>query len=84
MKKIQLKFYGIDYFNRPVYKDVNSKNYYGSANVLFPDRGIAPNNTIEEINDYFRNNIFQLCYFGTSFNCEPYGGSLKNIELIII
>ena len=84
-KRIELKFIGIDDWSRPVYKGLGTKNFFGSTNVLFPDKRIAPNDTVEEINNYFKENMFELCYFGNHFNCEPMGGGMsKEIEYIII
>lgn len=81
---IEIKFEGVDYWSRPVYKAIKTKNRYGSTNILFPDRRIAPNDTTEEINAYFKENISELCYFGDSFDCEPMGttpsGKLKIID----
>lgn len=84
IRTFTIKFRGIDDWNRPVYKDVDKNLYFGSVNILFPDKEIAPNNTPLEINAYFRNNIHQLELFGDKFNCEPHGGRAKNWEFIII
>ena len=82
-RNIFIKFEGIDDWNRPVYREVDTLARYGSVNRLFPDKKIAPNNTIEEINDYFRKNMKELEFFGHSFNCEPHGGLSDNHTLII-
>lgn len=84
IKTFYLKFRGIDDFNRPVYRVVDKKLYFGSVNVLLPDKNIAPNNTTKEINEYFRNNIKQLELFGSTFNCEPHGGHADNWNFVII
>jgi len=81
---IEVSFKGIDDWNRPVYKLVRGNVYFGSTNILFPDKNIAPNNTEEEINEYFKNNIEQIEYFGNSFNCEPHGGMPSKYQLSII
>jgi len=77
-KHINIKFRGIDDWNRPVFKDVDSCIHYGSTNTLFT------NETPEEINIYIRSNIKELEYFGGSFNCEPHGGIPSNYKLNII
>lgn len=84
LKIIELKFRGVDRFDRPVYKDVNSSDHYGSVDCLFPDKRNFPNGTTQEINDFFRKNINELEYFGNHFGCEPNGGIPKNIEFKII
>lgn len=83
--KVDIKFKGIDYWNRPVFKTVDKNVYIGSTTILFPDKELAPNNTPEEISEYFRNNKDKLCIFGDSFNCEPLGYRIsKEVELNII
>lgn len=73
-----IKFYGLDDFNRPVYKVQEGNYYIGDVDKLFT------NETKEEIDNYFRNNIDKLVYFGSSFNEEPDGRPLnKNLQLII-
>ena len=81
---VKIKFVGIDDWSRPVYKMVGKQVYFGSTNRLFPDKRFAPNGTIEEINQYFIENIEELEYFGRSFNCEPNGGKLNNTQLLIV
>ena len=84
---IDIVFVGIDYWNRPVYKVVNKDLFIGSVDVLLPDVRIAPNGTVEEINEYFRNNLDQLVLFGSTFDedHDPLGYKIKNtVELNII
>lgn len=82
MEKVKLivtiKFRGIDDFNRPVFKDVNSSSHFGSVHTLYNDMYNK-----EEINKYFKESISELEYFGERFNCEPHGGINSNIKLII-
>lgn len=84
MEKRKIIFEGIDFWGRPVYKQVNSDIRFGSTSKLVPSGDVNPNGTIQEINDYFRENILELCYFGTEFDCEPMGGSFGEEELEII
>ena len=79
MKTIQIKFKGIDGWNRPVFKDIDSKHYFGSVTTLFDY-----NEDIITIVKYFKENIDELEYFGDNFDCEPYGGMPANIKLEII
>lgn len=76
---INIKFKGIDDWNRPVFKDVDSSTYYGSTRTLF---GWA--DPKEKIIEYFKSNMDELEYFGSSFGCEPNGGLGKNITLNIV
>jgi hypothetical protein len=80
---IDIKFKGIDSWNRPVFKTDGGK-YIGSVNTLFPDKEKAPNNTNKEISDYLKNNLSELEYFGDYFDCEPMGGLNPLVDLIII
>lgn len=84
IKTFDLKFKGIDSFNRPVYKVIDKNIYFGSTNVLFPNKEIAPNNTPDEINSYFRDNVEKIEFFGDKFDCEPNGGMAKNWRFNII
>ena len=78
-KVLKLKFYGIDNFNRPIFKDIENKQFYGCVNKLF--------NHNENVNDVLK--IVKkedLTYFGKSFNCEPLGISINpeiEIEFVI-
>jgi len=62
----KVKFYGIDGFNRPVFKSTTSNKYYGSLAILF--RGWESEK--EVLSKVTAND---LCYFGNSFDCEPDG-----------
>jgi hypothetical protein len=83
---VNIKFKGVDWWGRPVYKVEDKEVYIGSTDTIFPDKEIAPNGTEEEINNYFRNNLDELVIFGTTFNeDDPLGTKIKNtIQLIII
>ena len=73
-----LVYEGIDDFSRPVFKD-DKNNRYGSVSVLF-----FYGTTKKEVLDVIM--PFDLCYFGTKFNCEPLGTPIperyKTIKLI--
>lgn len=79
MKNYEIKFIGIDDFNHPVYRVVDKPIYLGSTEILFSFDAKK-----ETVNDYFKNNLQELEYFGNSFNCEPNGGKLENFCLILI
>lgn len=71
MEKEQIRFYGIDSWNRPVFKSVKHHNYFGSVNKLCSN--IKEAELVTE---------FDLCFFGSSFDCEPMGTPATNIEII--
>lgn len=75
MEKIKVEFEGIDSWNRPVFKDVNSKARYGSVWTLF-DYGDTEEVVLSKINEE------DLLYFGSHFGCEPMGSPAGNIEII--
>ena len=68
---IQIKFEGIDFWERPIYKQIDSNNRFGSIDKLC--------NTIEEIKAITESD---LVFFGTSFDCEPWGDPPGNIKII--
>ena len=74
IKIFNIKFRGVDDFHRPVYKVVDKSIYFGSTDVLCGDFAWLPSKTIEEANEFFRENPERLEFFGSSFNCEPQGG----------
>lgn len=66
--KQTLKYVGIDYWNRPVFKDEND-SYFGSVDILFnsdaPESEVLEKLTIEDI-----------LYFGTHLEDDPLGTSI--------
>jgi len=68
---IEIKFEGVDDWGRPIFKQVNSKNRFGSTDKLCY--------TEEEINSITEQD---LTWFGTSFNCEPMGSLAGNIKIV--
>ncbi len=85
-KIVKLEFRGIDYFGRVFYKDVNSTAHYGSVDKLYSENYLSENKIekVKGINDFFRENIHLLEFFGHAFHCEPNGGLSPNIKLVII
>ena len=69
---LKLKFKGIDDWNRPVFKDIEKKQYYGSTDILFSfsdsEEKVLAEITRKE----------QLTWFGNSFGCEPMGCRIKD------
>ena len=81
--ELEIKYRGLDSWNRPVFKSINDKYkslHFGSVTTLF-DYSDDP----KAIIDYFKNNIDELEYFGNHFDCEPHGGMpFKGLTLKII
>lgn len=75
-----LKFRGIDDWNRPVFKDIDSSLHFGDVNKLWGWEE-AKDGKIEE---YYKNSPSSLEYFGSSFNCEPHGGTQDFFRFNII
>lgn len=76
--ELKLKFYGIDEFNRPVFKNVEKNNFYGSDEILFSHSA-----TSEEVIKAITEKKIRVVYFGTHFNCEPEGHTLKSFVKVI-
>jgi hypothetical protein len=81
---ITLIFKGEDDWSRPVFKHIHSNIYFGSTNILIPNNELGLKDE-ESIVKYFNENIKQIEYFGSKFNCEPHGGGIgEKYELVII
>lgn len=82
MKQIKLDYQGVDWWSRPIFKVTHSSLskplYVGSTNHLFD--GNTPR---EEVIDFFKRNKGELEIMGTSFGCEPLGGSIKKSLKIV-
>ncbi len=78
-KIIKIKFVGVDNWNRPVFRNIESKSHYGSVSTLFPWESKE-----EEVVKYFKENIDELEYFGNHFGCEPMGGLDSRLKLEIV
>ena len=75
-----LKFRGIDHFNRPVFKDVESSLHFGDVHKLWTNEEAKEGKLLK----YYRENLDALEFFGESFNCEPYGGRQQFFKFNII
>lgn len=71
---IQVKFHAVDCFNRPVFKNIKSKQFYGDVNNLF-DRDATAQEVLNSVK------ASDLLYFGAKFGCEPCGYPCK-VEII--
>ena len=76
-EKRELKFEGIDYWSRPVFKD-EFGNRFGSTDILF-DNDISGEAVLKKVSEK------DICYFGASFDCEPQGDPISpnKIKLIL-
>jgi hypothetical protein len=85
MRIIEIKFEGIDNWNRPIFKDVNSKWRFGDVNNLFSYHDIEEDDKFKQfLVDYKKTPNYYLQYFGSSFGCEPNGGLADDIQLKIV
>ena len=76
---LEVKFEGIDDWNRPVFKSNNPKYKslrFGSVVTLFPYDS-KEEDVISKVK------ASELEYFGDRFGCEPHGGKFKGLELQI-
>lgn len=79
---VNIKFAGIDDWNRAGYKVEGKKTYLGDVDHLW-----NWNATKEEVNAYYKEHLDSLCVFGSTFNKgdDPYGANIKeHIKLNII
>jgi hypothetical protein len=74
-----IKFKGIDDFNRPVYQVLEYNYFIGSVVHLFNWGTPA-----EVVNEFFKNKLNELEYFGDHFNCEPTGGKIREDLVLVI
>lgn len=72
---INLKFVGIDSFNRPIFKDIATRNHYGHLDTLF-SYGTSQGEVLDRLGD---EGLQKLRYFGKSFGCEPMGSTVNAI-----
>lgn len=74
-KEYKVKFRGIDFWGRPVFKHVSSNSHFGSTNILF-DGHESEAEVLSKIESS------DLEYFGQSFDCEPNGGIVEGIMIV--
>lgn len=83
MKTVELKFEGIDDWNRPCFVKVDNPNWYcGDVENLF-----SYHTTSEEIKEFYegKNLNKELIYLGEYFGCEPQGYKLaKDVNFVIV
>lgn len=74
MRNTKVRFYSVDRFNRPIFKD-ESGNYYGAT-----DKLVSFTVSREQVLGYVETK--DLTYFGRSFDCEPMGTKVTNLEIV--
>ena len=85
MRIVEIKFEGVDNWNRPIFKDVNSKWRFGDVNNLFSYHHTSLNGKLKNyLSKCKKDPNFYLQYFGSSFDCEPNGGLADDIQLKIV
>ncbi|KAF5080354.1 hypothetical protein DSECCO2_119960 [anaerobic digester metagenome] len=77
-----LRFVGIDDWNRAVFKNIDSELYFGDTNKLWTYKELGEDNKL--VNEYYKNNTNSLIYFGSEFNCEPNGGKADCWKFFIV
>ena len=70
---IEVKYYGIDSWNRPIFKDAEN-NYYGSTDKLFAHTDL-PAKVLSDVDED------DLTYFGNHFGCEPMGTKVEGLKI---
>ena len=74
--KERIQFKGIDSWNRPVFKSLDKpRHYYGATYPLF-----GYGSTEYEVKQLVKEE--DLSYFGSRFDCEPYGTPVDNLIII--
>ncbi len=74
MAKLEVKFKGIDSWNRPIFVD-KLKNHYGSTDKLFSYTD-TEEFVLEQVTEK------DLTFFGRKFDCEPMGDPVDNIIIV--
>ncbi len=70
-----IKFEGIDRWNRPIFKSLETKSRYGSVDHLFND-----DSTEDDVLAIITEK--DLLFFGNNFGCEPMGDPTKNLKIV--
>ena len=75
VKRTRVTFFGIDSWNRPVFKEHLLKNFYGATDKLFDD-GATEDEVLAKVKPD------DITFFGSRFGCEPMGSDPGKIEII--
>lgn len=73
---IELKFEGIDDWNRPIFKSKNNERYGDVCNLFSWDA------TFEQVIE--KVTIHDICYFGKKFGCEPMGTAIDTTKFKLV
>lgn len=75
-KTIDIEFVGISSWNHAIFKSIDKPyRFYGSTCTLFDD-GDTEEKVLSQLDED------SLCYFGSSFGCEPMGTTAGNIKIL--
>jgi hypothetical protein len=75
-EKRELKFEGIDDWNRAIFKDQNN-NRFGNTSKL-----LSWKSTYEQVRKMISENDIE--YFGSTFGCEPEGGKINPDKIVLV
>ena len=84
LKELKVVFYGVDDWDRPVFRDVygqDGKYHYG--NKFFGDTDNLFHG-FEKLMERYKEGTDSLCYFGSYFGCEPDGDNPKDLGVKLI
>lgn len=70
----EVRFLGIDGWNRPVFQASDSE-FYGATDILFDDYATEAE-VLSKVSEK------DLTYFGSRFGCEPMGSPSGNIKIV--
>ena len=75
-KQIKIEFVGVDSWGKATFRSVEKPyRFYGSVYSLFSDNA-TEEEVLKEIDED------SMCYFGSSFGCEPEGTQTGNIKIV--
>ena len=84
LKEIKIVFFGIDEWNRPIFREVYEQDgKYWYKQRFFGDTDHLYREAIDAIKDY-KKGTDNLCYFGQFFGCEPCGDKPEALGVKLI
>ena len=84
LKELKVVFYGVDDWDRPVFRDVyeqDGKHRYGNKFFGDTDNLFCG---FEKLMECYKTGVDGLCYFGSHFGCEPDGDSPEDLGVKLI
>jgi len=76
--KLRLQFTGIDSWNRPIFTDRRFPKMFFGGDHLF-----RYNDDMDKVREFYRGMSLNehISYFGSAFDCEPWGIPLHGIDV---